>query len=249
MTPEEELRKLGKLIQQFEVVYRSSADADQRERVGKELRKLKSYKEKLKKFHRIDENDAGDEGAIDRLDGMPFLRAMAESDRKETAYTDREVYHISLYLRFFEKDFLSILSETRLKLDFKHSLERDSFYHRFESLRRRLEDFEEESARSGAADESQKAEMKQRSFKRQRNLAVEVDRFFRSLRAFAGELIQDLEQDGLKCLNGDDVIQFDRIEGHRYLEGVKVKDALQRLKDLAHEVVQYLNIPQIRVQE
>ena len=104
------------------------------------------------------------------------------------------------------------------------------------------------SARA-APTRSQEAELRQRSFKKQRNLAVEVDRFFRSLYEFADELIEDLDQDGLKCLNGEEVIQFDRIEGHRYLEGVKVKDALKRLKDLSEEVVRYLNIPQIKAQE
>lgn len=240
---------MKKLIRQFEAVYGSSTDEGRRDRVGRELRRLKTYKEKLERFHQIDPDQLGEEEPVDQLDGLPFLRGMVEKDTKKNVYQDREIYHISLYLHFFEKDFLAILSETRLKLDFKHSLERDSFYHRFESLRRRLEDFEEEIVRRSIVEENQDAEMKQRSFKKQRNLAIEADRVFRSVHDFADELIKDLDQDGLKCLNGDDVIKFDRIEGHRYLEGVKVKDALKRLKDLSHEVVCYLNIPQIRAQE
>jgi hypothetical protein len=249
MTPVDELRKLNRLIRQFEVVYRSSGDPAQRDRVGVEIKKLKVYREKLEKFHQIDPNALPEEEVSDQMELRPFLWGMVEKDRQVVACKDREIYHVSLYLRFFERDFLSILSETRLKLDFKHSLERDSFYHRFESLRKRLEDFEEEAIRMSRSGEGLEADLKLRSFKKKRNLTIEADRFFRSLHGFSDELIKDLEQDGMKCLNGEEVIQFDKIEGRRYLEGVQVKDALKRLKDLSDEVVQYLNIPQFKVQE
>jgi hypothetical protein len=249
MTPVDELRKLNKLIRQFEVVYRSSGDPAQRDRVGVEIKKLKVYREKLEKFHQIDPNALPEEEVSDQMELRPFLWGMVEKDRQVVACKDREIYHVSLYLRFFERDFLSILSETRLKLDFKHSLERDSFYHRFESLRKRLEDFEEEAIRMSRSGEGLEADLKLRSFKKKRNLTIEADRFFRSLHGFSDELIKDLEQDGMKCLNGEEVIQFEKIEGRRYLEGVQVKDALKRLKDLSDEVVQYLNIPQFKVQE
>ena len=108
--------------------------------MGRELHQLRTYKEKLERFHQIDPESLGEEEQTDQLEDLPFLRGMLEKDERAPAHTEREIHHVSLYLHFFEKDFLAILSETRLKLDFKHSLERESFYHRFESLRRRLED-------------------------------------------------------------------------------------------------------------
>ncbi|MBA7592831.1 hypothetical protein ES708_35025 [subsurface metagenome] len=91
--------------------------------------------------------------------------------------------------------------------------------------------------------------MRQRSFMKKRNLFLDGDRFFRSLVKFSKDLIEDLQEDGLKCLNGNDVMEFDKLEGNKYLEGVKVKDALVKLGNFCREVVLYLNIPQVRAEE
>ena len=53
----------------------------------------------------------------------------------------------------------------------------------------------------------------------------------------------------MKCLNCDDEIEFDTIEGKRLLEGQTVSRALETLRDFAAEAVAYLNIPEIETQE
>ena len=127
----------------------------------------------------------------------PASRVSAED------YQDREVYQLALYLAYFEGEFLALLSETRLKLDFKHSLERDSFYHRFENLRRLLDDLREDSsrmeespgpeARGGDADAQLQEEPQSSSWK--------SDKFFRDLLRFAGGLAEDIGASGSICLN------------------------------------------------
>ena len=54
---------------------------------------------------------------------------------------------------------------------------------------------------------------------------------------------------GLMCLNAEEEIHFQRLEGKRYLEGLKVEDGLQRLHDFCRELVSYLNVPQMGSQE
>jgi hypothetical protein len=254
MKPEQELKNINKLIRQFESVYRSSSDPYQLDRVSKELKRLKKYREKLESFHVIDNEDLAEPQLQDELESFPYLRDLIKQDIRseddpELDLLGKELFRFFLYLNFFEKEFLAFLSEKRLKLDFKHSIERDSFYHRFGTIFRRLQDIQEDASRIHSYQGSQEKEMQQRSSKKKRNLSLNGDRFFRSLVKFSKDLIEDLWEDGLKCLNGNEVMKFDTLEGNKYLEGVKVEDALVKLRKFSMEVVLYLNIPQVKAEE
>lgn len=251
MTPEEELRKLNRLIRQYETVYRTTADPDQRERAAHELKELKSYRSKILAVNVIDRGKLAEPAAADdELADFPTLSRLAAGD-DEAGEGDREVRHIALYLGHFEREFLPILTETRLKLDFKHSLERDGFYRRFQEVQRRLDDWREAHRRldAGGFNRELESEVRTRLFTLERNLAVEACRFFRAIQRFAETLVEDARGDGVKCLNGDEPIVFDRIEGERLLAGLPVIEALERLDAFAAEAAAYLRIPAVEGQE
>lgn len=259
MTPEEELKSLNRAIRQFESVFKSTKDPSQRARVTEELKKLKTYRDKLQTFHEFDDSVMEEQAAVDEWEGLTYLKTILErigkksKEKKESyddVFDDRELYYLHLYLNFFEEDFLTILSETKLKLDFKHSLERDSFYHRFENLRRLFENVHEDSSTVGLYTGQQHEEdMRKRSFKKKRNVIVEADKFLRSIIRFSSTLVTDIEAGGLICLNADDTLHFDRIEGKRFFEGRKVHEALVELQAFAKEVIEFLNVPQIESRE
>jgi hypothetical protein len=262
MTPAEELRHLNRLIRQFESVFKSTRDPLQRERVTRELRQLRTYKQKLESFHEFDPRELEEPDEQDEpgeLEELPYLkRAMAAGGEKDSPasrvraedYQDREVYQLALYLAYFEGEFLALLSETRLKLDFKHSLERDSFYHRFENLRRLLEDQREDARRmEDYLGQKHEEEMRMRNFKKSRNLIMESDKFFRNLQRFSGGLAEDVAASGSICLNPRDLLRFDRLGGRRLLDGLSVEKALASLAEFSTEVSRFLNVPQIESQE
>jgi len=259
MTPAEELQRLNRLIRQFEAVFKSTRDPLQRERVGRELRQLKTYKEKLVSFHEFEPRELEEPDEQEESGEQPYLKlAMAAGGQKESPssrvhaedYQDREIHQLALYLAFFEGEFLALLNETRLKLDFKHSLERDSFYHRFESLRRLLEDLRDDSSRMEEyLGQKHEEEMRMRSFKKSRNLIMESDKFFRNLQRFAGVLCEDIASSGSICLNPRDLLRFERQHSRRHLEGRSVEQALESLAELSAEVTRFLNVPQIDSQE
>jgi hypothetical protein len=259
MTPEEELKRLNLLIRQFEAVFKSTRDPLQRDRVTRELRELKTYKERLESFHEIDPTKVEESPQVDELESFPHLKeALRLSARADSAlgepfkedYQDREVYHLARYLVLFETEFLALLSETRLKLDFKHSLERDSFYHRFENLRRLLLDIREDTSRmDDYLGQKHEEDMRLRGFKKMRNTILEADKFFRDLARFTGGLTEDIAGSGSICLNASDVLRFEKIRGMRLLDGLTVKEALSQLHEVSKEVVTYLNVPQIEAQE
>jgi hypothetical protein len=251
MTPEEELKKLNRLIHQYETVYRTTADADQHDRASHELKELKSYRDKILAVNVIDGGKLAEQPAAgDGLADFPVLSQLVTGDT-EAWEGDQEVRHIALYLGHFEREFLPILTESRLKLDFKHSLERDGFYRRFQEVQRRLDDWHDAHRRldSGGFNRELEREVRTRISKLERNLAVEACRLFRAVQRFADVLVEDTRGDGVKCLNGGDPVSFDRIEGERLLAGMPVTDALQALAGFAAEVAGYLRVPDAEGQE
>jgi hypothetical protein len=251
MTPEEELKKLNRLIHQYETVYRTTTDAEQKDRASRELKELKSYRDKILAVNVIDRGKLAEQPpAADSLVDYPVLAGLVCGDT-EAWEGDQEVHHLSLYFSHFEHEFLPFLTETRLKLDFKHSLERDGFYRRYQEVQRRLEDWNEahRTLDEGGYNRDLESEVRTRIFKLKRVLEVEANRFFRAVQRFAETLVEDARGDGVKCLNGSDPIEFDRIEGERLLTGMTVTDALEALRGLAEEVAGYLRIPDVEGQE
>jgi hypothetical protein len=267
MTPEEELKRLNRLIRQYEIVYKTTPDADQRERVESKLKDLRGYRDKILAVNVINRSQMEDEGADeDELEEFPILRRLLAANellppsRRAVPYSaldaqpttsQKEMYHLSLFITYFESEYLPFLTEKQLKLDFKFSLDRDAFYSRFQELQRKIENFREESSRlaEGMVSRDKEQEVRKRANKLTRLTQADAAKFFRAVGRFSGELAEDSDGDGVKCLNSDAEISFDQIEGQRVLQGRSVLDALQELEQFALEAVSYLNIPDIESQE
>jgi len=154
-------------------------------------------------------------------------------------------------VRWFRDEYLPFLTEKRLKLDFKYSLDRDGFYARFQELERKVDGFREENARlgEGMAGHEIELEMRKRFGKLRREIEADAAKLFHAVRVFAQELEEDADGDGVKCLNPNDRVAFDTIEGRRALEGRTVRKGLDAMAKLASEVVGFLHVPDIESQE
>jgi len=267
MTREEELKRLNRLIRQYETVYRTTPDPDQRERVERQLKDLQSYRQKILAVNVIDRREmeeAGDGG--DELAEYPVLKRLSAGNviasagrgvlsfaSKDAAMTSaqKEMFHLSLYAHYFQREYLPFLTEKQLKLDFKFSMDRDGFYNSFQALQRKIDNYREENSRlsEGIVSRDMETEIRKRAFKLTRLIEVDAARFFRAIGRFCDELGEDARGDGVKCLNCDAEIAFDVIEGSRVLQGGNVSEALVELADFAAEAVAFLNIPEMDSQE
>jgi len=258
MTPEEELKKLNHLIRQYETVYQTTKTTEQRERVGKQLSELRRSRqmivdvnlidakalqqaealEEFKHLHRLLDGE-GHRTAEERLEPLTALGS-------EPTLAQEEVFNLMLYVRFFRSEFLPFLAEKRLKLDFKFSRDRSSFYGKFSELERKLDDFRAENVRlsNGSLGREIELEMQKRLDRLKGNIKSDAARFYRSIVTFCEELAEDAKGGGVKCLNGSEEITFEDIEGKHLLEGRQVRDALALLSNLAAEIVAYLKVPE-----
>jgi hypothetical protein len=251
--PELDLAKLERVIAQYELILRTAVDPGQKGRVSTKLASLRAYREKLL---RVFEVSAPPEPVEPDRDADPYERfaylAMARSlCGPDDPEGDRETAALVTYLKCFAAEYLVLLSERQLKLDFKYSLDRDGFYRRYQELDRKLDDLRQEilKAERGEHRPELREEAHKRAFKMQRVVAVEAHRFFKAVSAFASDLIEDIETEGLKCLNGRSVVRFEPVEGKRHLRGVRVLDALKQIRGYSLEVVDFLNIPEFEAQE
>ncbi len=251
MTPEEEVRRLNRLIRQYETVWRTTPDDDQKDRAARQLHELRAYRDRILAVNVIDRGQVEEpKDAPDALASWPILHELAAID-EAPADMDHEIHHIALYLGYFAAEFLPFLTETRLKLDFKHAIERDGFYRRFQELERRLDDWREARKRldDGGFNRDLESDIRTRLFKLKRVVIVEASRYCRALQRFAGTLLEDAGGDGVLCMNAKDEISFDPVEGERKLAGRTVEEALVELEGFAVEAIDYLSVPEIGSQE
>jgi len=268
MTPEEEVRGLNTLIRQYDTVYRTTTDPDQKVRVQRQLKDLQTYREKLMTVHVISEEDLveKDEERVDPLESAPLLKVLLAKNgtvpsadavptfsgaETEPTRIQVEMFHLALYMRHYEKEFLPFLTEKQLKLDFGLSFDRDRFYNTFQAIQRKISAYRDENKRlkAGMVGRDMALEVRKRTSMLTRLIQAEAARFFRAIGRFCNELIQDAHGDMVKCLNCNGVISFDSIEGTRVLQGRTVGGALGDLQAFAAEAVAYLNIPNIEGQE
>lgn len=251
--PEQELAKLERVIGQYELILRTAVDSAQRGRVLEKLKSLRAYRDKLLRTFEVSQRSPAEEpeGPGDPFERYAYLALARSLCGPEDAEGDRETAALAVYLECFAAEFLVLLSERQLKLDFKYSLDRDGFYRRYQELDRKLEDLRQEilKAERGEHRPELREEAHKRAFKMQRSVVVEAHRFFKAVAGFAADLIDDIETEGFKCLNGKDIVRFEAVEGKRHLGGVRVLDALKQMRGYATEVVEFLNIPEFEAQE
>ncbi|MBN1410866.1 MAG: hypothetical protein JW969_08465 [Spirochaetales bacterium] len=241
--PEEELKKINAAIKQYTTVFKTTKDPFQKEKIRKKLIELKKYRERLMlMFYVHDESKR--KNSENQAEERSFIEEIF-TKLESPDYTDDELNKFYMYIEFFNTEFIAILSERKMKLDFKYGMDRDSFHHKFLTLKKHMDDYIQETDRIKEGNYRGDAELdiKVRNLKLRRNLFVETNRFFKEILLFTTDLLEDLRSLGLKCLNGDDIITFELIEEKRYFEGYTVHEALQSLEKFSSEIIAFLNIP------
>lgn len=199
-----------------------------------------------------------DEGADDEevqeeapQEQFPFLNHVYQRNPellKESEHLERDIRASCLYLHYLETEFLGMFTSRKMRLDVKYSVERDSFYDLFYQVSRSLKNYRTEADRiaEGSYTKQYEADILKRKVEMRHAVLVEVDWFFRKLRAFAKELIADIEGDALLCQNPREELSYSDLDQEEFLRGKTVEDGIRSLYAYASEAVEYVDIPEFQ---
>lgn len=236
---EQRIKKLqGKL--------KSSQNVFNRKSIVEELSKLEQ--ERLSSGNLFSDTDQSERAADSPTEEFPVLAQLREHYARllsQVKAQEKDVQAVFLYTQYFDDEFLGMLTERKLKLDVKFSLEREVFYNLFSELARKRDDYLAEARRIHAGDYSKSYEedILRRLVEMRHNLFIDSDRFFRRLGRFTDALVEDIDGEGILCQNAEERLEYDVIDREKVLPGRTVKEALGMLGELCDEVVDYLDIP------
>ena len=220
----------------------------QQSSIAGEIGKLEQEQMQLSSlFEESDESDA-DAATYAPRDEYPVLNRIHTEQQqmlRKSGHLERDVRATILYLHEFEQEYLGIFTSRKLRLDVKYSVERDSFYDLFHQLSRSLKNYRMEADRiaEGTYTKQYETDILKRKVEMRHALLVEVDWFFRKLRRFARELINDIAGDAVLCQNPDESLDYTNLDRERQLRGKTVAEAVVMLLELATEAVSYIDIP------
>lgn len=235
-------------IKRLQGKLKSSQNAFRRKSIVDELSKLEQERLSSGNLFAGGSAEAATGSAEAAKEQFPHLVSLADRYPdllRNVAGEDRDVQAVFLYTQYFDDEFLGMLTERKLKLDVKFSIERDTFYNLFSNLARRRDDYlvESERIRGGEYSKSYEEDILKRLVEMRHNLFIECDRFFRRLATFAHDLMDDIGGDGILCQNADEQLEYTSIDREKVLRGRTVGQGVTVLAGLSDEVIDYLDIP------
>jgi len=244
-----EIERKKMTLKQLEGVYRTSSNVSQRSRVSREIEAVKESIKNLRGklviygfehefFEEGEETTEGEEVKTSILDDIsvpPF--------RKESK--DKEIDAVVSYVGFFEENYLSILSEFYIKLDFNHSIKRDTFYSRFMEIKKILKEYNYELDILSREEFNNIAFYRDKSvvYKIRQRYFMALDGYFKDLRNFLAILVDDYRTNGNIVLNPDDVLGFSDFEANHRLNGISVVNSINEILTFTIEFLHFLGMP------
>jgi len=161
---------------------------------------------------------------------------------------NEEINSIWSYFLFFGREYLGLLSEQNLRLDYGHAYQRDRFFNNYNACLRVIENYGNVLEQLDNATASGGKEFKERLLnlqsKQYRDVIVHVGKFAHSIEAFIEDILE-AEKDGEKVLlEPEKIIE---IKGEMAtIDGITTRQALMDLYLFIEEFIQYIKIPDLK---
>ena len=228
---------------------KSARNPFQQSSIADELSKLEQERMELDNLFDDEPPEDPDEDAPrDQYPHLNRIWARYDSLLRECSHLERDVRASILYVKYFEDEFLGMFTNRKLRLDVKFSVERDSFYDVFDQVSRSLSHYRQEAdrIRDGRYTKQYEIDILKRKVEMRHAVLIEVDWFFRKLRRFSMDLLNDIAGDQLLCQNPDEELNYTTIDKETVLRGRLVRDGLHELFDLSSEAVNYVDLPEFQ---
>ena len=235
-------------LKQLEGVYKTSINSVQKKRVLREVRDIKISLRKLKTVLDLYRGIEGaGEAPLDEEERVFSILSMIKVLKFSEFSRDKEMVAIISYADFFEKNYLPILSEYYIKLDYNSSLKRDTFYSRYMEIKKLLKEYNYEIEVHTRTEYDSIASYKDKSnvYKIRQRYLLSLDAYFKNLKSFTETLIGNYMSGGSIIMNPLDKISLSEFENDRRLDGYTVIDALSEMYTFYNEFTRFLGMPKI----
>ena len=242
-----ELEQKTRVLQQLEGVYKTSTSITQKQRVYKDMQDLKKVIKELQHRSETLGPDKIDEGDIESPSRTHSILGRINISKYKKNSKDREMDAVVSYMKFFEENYLPILSAHYIKLDYSHSMKRDIFYPKFMEIMHLLKqyDYEDELEQRKEYDSSLFYRDKSVTQKGRQRYLFALDSFFKDMRNFLRIVVDDNKAGGTILMNPDDAIHLDEFENNKKLHNYPVIKALKEIYTFSDEFIKFLAMPEL----
>lgn len=236
-------------IESLQGKLKSTRNPFQQSSIADELSKLEQERMELDNLFEDEPVEDPDEDAPrDQFPHLNRIWTRYDAVLRECQHLERDIRASILYVQYFEDEFLGMFTNRKLRLDVKYSVERDSFYDVYDQVSRSLAHYRQEAdrIRDGRYTKQYEIDILKRKVEMRHAVLIEVDWFFRKLRRFSMELLNDIASEQLLCQNPDEELNYTSIDKETVLRGRLVRDGLHELFDLSTEAVGYVDLPEFQ---
>jgi hypothetical protein len=250
--------KVLQVKRKFEVLYSSSREVEKKEAAFKTLDGIEKDLKKLRSGHMTFEDLSKYELTEQELklyvdnrnkpgeSEYKILRNVIY-DRLHIFCDNEEINWVWTYLNYFGKEYLGLLSEQNLKLDYGHAYQRDKFFTLFNQTIRVLDEYGNILHQIEAAEANNNKAFLERlekvETKEYRNVIVKTGRFLHTIQLFIEDIVESEKKGEKVLLEPDKVVS---IEGeHSSLDGLTTRRALMDLYQFVREFIAFMKIPDL----
>lgn len=250
--------KIEQVKKKFGVIYSSSKEVDKKESalrtletIERDLNKLRSgflTPADLSKYE-ISEQDLklyADHLSKPKSEDRRILRNVYY-ERLNMFCDDEEINWTWSYLNFFGREYLGLLSEQNLRLDYGHAYQRDTFFTLYHQTVRTLEEYGHILEQIEGADANNNKAFRDNlgkvRTKEYRNVIIKTGRFLHTVQTFVEDIVASEKKGEKVLLDPEKTVE---INGqHSSLDGLTARKALMDLHQFVKEFTAFLKIPDL----
>jgi len=252
-------QKLFQTQRKLEVIYSTTKDEIKRSEIKRMVNEIERDRKKLESGEftrkelakydiRIEELEKHvDRGGEVDVSQYKILRNIF-IEKLNGLSNNAEINSIWTYMNFFGREYLGLLSEQNLRLDYGHAYQRDKFFTVFTQNMRLLEEYgrilEQIEVASSINNIEQKGRLLKMQNKQYRDIIMKVGNFLYSIYNFIEDILKCEKEGEEILLEPDKVVE---IKGtNSMLDGMTAREALMDLYEFAKEFISFIKVPDLK---
>ncbi|RME91485.1 MAG: hypothetical protein D6767_05085 [Candidatus Hydrogenedentota bacterium] len=242
-----EVQKMLKLKKMYEGILRTSRNPEQIQRARIDLKKVLDRIDMLCPDGVPPEIENPNLASQNTPQKQYEILDQFEVTKASPHCEDENINIANTVIHVWEEEFMPALSESKVKLDYSNSTERDSHYALLENLKRQLKiltDAIEDYANTERED--LKLQLRDIRDRHMRHFLHETGVFLKKVHDFWKKILEDIRSGGMACMNQDEIIHMKgQFDAKSFLDGVVVSKAIETAVKFLDEAIDALNLPDL----